>query len=1077
MHFLIISAQPETVARVKDALGWMAEGGVRTAHSLGEALDILKGRDADTIGGLIVDPKFADRAPDEGLIELRRVAPKKMLLAILRAGGVRIAPKPMSAVIDHVLDMDGLTHEKMVWAVQFAEHRRKKSDVRLRNSRRYRHFTLASTDWLWEMDSELRFSYLSPHFEAATGLQTSAVIGLSRPDLIRSVREPGAYEAHLEQLRKHEPFSNFQYVTEIADGKEAVFELSGVPVFSSDGSFEGYRGTGANVTERIRAEERERENAENLRAFLNATPDPAALIDLDFKVLLVNDAMARWRQKPAQAILGETFFDHPQAKLNRQRLSWIREVIARRNPVKGVVTVRGAWFEDNYYPVFDDTGKVTRIAIYARNISAERAALEDLRRSEMRFTKAFMASPNLMVISTLKDGVHFDVNDAWINTLGYSREEALGHTAQEIGVWPSLGERERFVQAFHANQGAFRDLEVQFCCKSGEIRDFLLSGEKINLDDSEDDLVLLVAHDITERKRVEKQLRLGATVYDNTTEAIMVSDSDNNIIDVNPAFTTITGYSREEGIGRKPSMLQSGRHDKAFYEAMWTTLLAQGNWQGEVWNRRKNGELYPEWLSISVIENGAGAVDSYVALFSDISKLKQDEERIRYQANYDALTGLPNRTLFMDRLWQTLEISRRENRMAALMFIDLDHFKLINDTLGHAAGDMLLQEVSRRLTNCVRGEDTVSRLGGDEFTITLPSIAKEMAATVVSGKVLAALSEPLFIDGAEVHVTASIGITLFPRDGDTPEELLKNADAAMYRAKDVGRNTYQFFTMELQEQVLERMLLEREMRHAITRDELELYYQPLVCVQRGRVIGAEVLLRWNHAVRGQIAPADFIPLAEETGLIVDIGKWVLEQACARLARWNEEGIAPDKLAINLSVRQFKQGNLLEIIQDVMERHSVGGHLLEMEITESLLADDSTNIMGTLKALRGMGVQLSIDDFGTGYSSFAYLKMFPIDTIKIDRAFICDMTEKEESASIVRAIIAMSHSLNLKVVGEGVEHLTQFDFLRELGCDLAQGYYLGRPMCAVDFEASLRSPTLDCVGDKNRVRAAEGNADT
>jgi diguanylate cyclase (GGDEF)-like protein/PAS domain S-box-containing protein len=571
--------------------------------------------------------------------------------------------------------------------------------------------------------------------------------------------------------------------------------------------------------------------------------------------------------------------------------------------------------------------------------------------------------------------------------------------------------------------------------------------------------VVTTIADITARRDNEEQLRLAWTVFRNSVEAIIITDARQRILSVNRAFTDVTGYSAEEALGLTPRLLKSGHHDRSFYEAMWRDIESHGFWQGEIHDRRKDGTLYPSALSISAVHDKAGRITHYVAVFSDITERKASEARIAFLAQHDSLTGLPNRALLHDRLDQALANAARQGTRIALLFLDLDRFKTINDSLGHMMGDQLLQGVALRLSGCVRETDTVSRQGGDEFLIVLTHVEMPDDAARVAEKILDRLRPPFDIDGQQLGTSFSIGIALYPEDGNTAESLMKNADTAMYHAKENGRNTYRFFDERMNVNALERLHLENGLRLAMENEEFLVYYQPQVDLASGRIIGAEALLRWFSGVMGGISPARFIPLAEECGLIVPIGEWVLHTACRQARKWQDEGLPAIPVAVNLSALQFRRADIVATVSRALQESGLQGCWLELELTESLLMQSGPEVEAILSRLKALGVRLSIDDFGTGYSSLAYLKRFPVDRLKIDQSFVRDITDDPDDAAIVRAIIQLGRSLRLEVIAEGTETPEQMDFLRYERCTAAQGYLFAPPLPAEAVTELLRIGSL------------------
>jgi diguanylate cyclase (GGDEF)-like protein/PAS domain S-box-containing protein len=562
-----------------------------------------------------------------------------------------------------------------------------------------------------------------------------------------------------------------------------------------------------------------------------------------------------------------------------------------------------------------------------------------------------------------------------------------------------------------------------------------------------------------ERREAEAELRIAAVAFESQ-ESIMITDADTVILRVNQAFTEITGFTSEEAVGQTPRLLKSGHHNADFYRAMWETLQRTGTWQGEVWDRRKNGEVYPEWLTISAVKAGNGVVTHYVGAHVDMTEHKAAEESIKNLAFYDPLTDLPNRRLLMDRLQHTLASSARSGRKGAVLFIDLDNFKDINDTLGHDIGDLLLQQTAQRLESCLRESDTVARLGGDEFVVMLEDLSEhalEAAAQTktVGEKILATLGQPYQLAKHEYNSTPSIGATIFSDHGQSGEELLKQADIAMYQAKKAGRNTLRFFDPQMQVSITARVSLESELRKALGNQQFQLHYQIQVDSSH-RPLGAEALIRWIHPLRGMVSPAQFIPLAEETGLMLPIGQWVLETACAQLKAWQQEALTRDLvLAVNVSAKQFHQADFVAQVQAAVQYHAINPMLLKLELTEGMLLENIEDTIATMNALKEIGVQFSLDDFGTGYSSLQYLKRLPLDQLKIDQSFVRDIVIDSSDKAIVSTIIAMAQSLDMDVIAEGVETEEQRQFLLDEGCTHYQGYLFGKPVPIEQFEALLK----------------------
>jgi diguanylate cyclase (GGDEF)-like protein/PAS domain S-box-containing protein len=669
--------------------------------------------------------------------------------------------------------------------------------------------------------------------------------------------------------------------------------------------------------------------------------------------------------------------------------------------------------------------------------------------SEARFRDMAMVSADWIWEVDI-DARYIYTSDGVQSLLGLFPGEILGRTPFDL-MPPNVAAKAKAAFAdLVAKQVAVREINNIYLTKDGQVRHTLTSATPITNGHGEIRGFRGVDRDVTEWRRNESQLRLAASVFESSAEGIFITDANKRIISGNPATTEITGYAPEEIIGKKPSVFSSGRHGPGFYADLWQSVRETGIWRGEIWNRRKSGEVYPEWLTITAAHDPQGAVTHYIGMFFDISERKKAEERIHFLAYHDSLTLLPNRQLLQDRMQQAIVQARRNEERVAILFLDLDQFKLVNDTQGHQVGDRLLEEVARRLTEVLRETETVARMGGDEFVIVMPDSGDFEQISVVAAKILTAVGAPVAIENQVMTVTPSVGISIFPDDGDSDEILLRNADTAMYHAKAKGRNNFQFFDSSMNVAVQERVSLENDLRLALERNELVLFYQPQVNCRTGALVGAEALIRWRHPERGLVSPASFIPIAEETGLILPIGEWVLREACRQTKLWHEAGHTQIRIGVNLSPRQFAQPDLYNRVAQALADSGLAPAALEIELTEGMLVEDPDMAAALLHQLAGLGIGLAIDDFGTGYSSLSYLKRYPLNRLKIDQSFIRDLAHDPNDAAIVDAVIALANALKMEVIAEGVETEEQLRFLLAQGCEDIQGYYFGRPCPASEF---------------------------
>ena len=693
----------------------------------------------------------------------------------------------------------------------------------------------------------------------------------------------------------------------------------------------------------------------------------------------------------------------------------------------------------------------SHLLLILQDITEQRQAAEALAERQLAFSSLADNVPDNIARWDCEGQIIY-LNRSLEQTLGLSAAEMLGKTQEEM--WPD-GRFDALLDAVRqvARSGESHDYDLIFPGPDGLPRYHMIRMVPERAPDERIVSVLGVGRDLTEHKRIEEQLRLAASVFHNSAEGVMITDAEGIILSVNPAFSKITGYDEAEGVGRKPNLLRSEHHKAEFYGEMWRILCAQGHWQGEIWNRRKGGEAYLQWMTINRIDNADGNPVRYVSVFHDITETRRKDERIEHLAFHDALTGLPNRTLFLERLQHAINRSQRESRRLSVTFIDLDRFKSVNDGLGHDIGDLLLQEVASRIQGRLRAMDTVARLGGDEFVILMEDIDKARHCASLAEQLIAEIRLPMQLRGHSVEIGASMGMAFFPEDGDDPLELMKRADMAMYAAKAAGRNTYRFFQEEMLKRTSHRLNMEMDLRRAIADGGLELHYQPKVSLLTARPVSVEALVRWRHPLHGLLPPAEFIPLAEESSLIVALGDWVLEQACRQAAIWHEQGRSLP-IAVNVSARQLDTDDLVERISTLISRYGITAKDLEIELTESTVMANPASAVILLSRLRALGVTVAVDDFGTGYSSLAYLRRLPIDVLKIDRSFVMAADRDDEDAQIVRTIVALGQALHLTLVAEGIENEQQANLLKSLGCDIAQGYFYSPPLTEVDLVSWL-----------------------
>jgi len=818
------------------------------------------------------------------------------------------------------------------------------------------------------------------------------------------------------------------------------------------------------AADRVATERELLQTSARLRAIGDAIPDPLFVLDADGRYVEILSSSNDRLFLPADQLRGRLMHEVLPGAVADMMLDHVKRTLAMGTVHAfeyDLPTMAGLrHFEARLRPLEAVAGQQRAVVLLSRDITERHDFHVQLKASEERFRHLLQNIPTLAVQGYAADGTTIYWNTACERLYGYTAQEAIGKNLVDLIIPLSLHDVIRTAIADMVTSGRTpKASELVLQRKDGNAITVHSSHAVVQQSDGSK-LLFCFDIDLTDRKKAEDELRVAAIAFE-AQEGIMVSDASQKILRVNQAFTRITGFLPQDVVGRTHEVLSSGWHDADFYASIETALDMEGRWEGEIWSRRKDGEVFPKWLNIKVVKDTMGLTTHYVGTFMDVTHRKAAEDQIRRLAFYDALTGLPNRRLLMDRLQQAIASATRSRQGGAILFIDLDHFKTLNDTMGHDKGDLLLQQVSNRLTDAVRGEDTVARLGGDEFVVMLENLGEDpqevaTRATAIGQKLIAALNKPYQLVGAEYHSTPSMGVALYFGNDTGIDDLLKQADMAMYQAKNSGRNCMRFFDPHMQAAVSGRAALENDIRRGILLGQFLLFYQPQVNAA-GAVVGAEALLRWAHPERGMVSPANFIPVAEESGHILALGSWVLEAACAQLLVWADDPVTEGlTLAVNVSSRQFRQPDFADYVLGLLDYTGANPQRLKLELTESLLADNLEDLIGKMAVLRERGVGFSLDDFGTGYSSLSYLKRLPLDQLKIDRSFVSDVLTNPNDASIAKTIVTLGRGLGLSVIAEGVETAEQRDFLLAAGCDTYQGYFFSRPVPADQFERYLLS---------------------
>ncbi|MEQ8716109.1 MAG: EAL domain-containing protein [Acidimicrobiales bacterium] len=852
------------------------------------------------------------------------------------------------------------------------------------------------------------------------------------------------------------------------DGEERVLRCRGVTTYGADGSTVRQSGTAIDVTELRTAEAEASRSTRRLADLVQQAPISLQVYDRDGHMVEGNrsfgrlfgmdtdrmDALSAYSVLDAPQLAAAGVQDTPERALRGEVVDLPRMRYETGSTLANLgLRVDGAvapWIEGRFFPLRNAEGAVDGIGAVILDVTAQVEAEQMRHQAEVRLRTVFDHAP-LGTALFETDGTIVEANPAFCHLIGRDPAEIIDRSVNDfIHDEDVVLYSPDYVNLIEGRADSYV-VDKRFVRPGGEIRWCSVTVAAVRGDGREARQVIASVEDVTERRAAEKKVRQAAEVFRSTAEVVMITDVDGVLLDVNEAFTRVTGYSREEAIGATPRLLQSGRHDDGFYCAMWATLREVGQWRGEIWNRRKSSEIYPALLTISVVPGTDGEAVGYVAVAADITSMKRSEERLDHLANHDPLTGLPNRRLVASRLDQSIGRAQRNRSGLALLFVDIDHFKSVNDGFSHSVGDELLRSVADRLARVVRDEDTVARMGGDEFLVLVEGAGGVAEATVVVEKLMSSLREPFGVRGGEIRATVSVGVSLYPDNGTETAVLLRNADAAMHRAKDAGRDTYEFYSPGMTDAAGEYVRMAGELRQALERGEFRLVYQPQFSLASGRIVGVESLVRWDHPVHGTLLPGRFIRVAEQSGLIRDLGTWILCEACRQGADWADRGVEFGRMAVNLASQQLRHGDLRSVVDLALESTGLSPNLLALEVTEGFMMERPDDSVELLTDLVGLGIEIAIDDFGTGYSSLSYLKRLPIQKLKIDRSFVDGLPDDGDDVAIVEAILAMGRSLGMVVIAEGVETEAQAAALIARGCHEGQGFHLARPMTPTEFE--------------------------
>ncbi len=1013
---------------------------------------------------------------------MREVAVFNFVLSVLCIGGTAAGLGPFVGRTDplNLFGLHGLLSAGALTTLLLCaiSTERRALTAKLRESEaRFRDLTELSADWYWEQNSDLRFVELSAGFRVSSPFDTAEYVGRRRWDMPFLDRDSDAWAEHRRRVEAHLPFRDFLLVRKDREGGLHYSLTRGEPMFDQGGRFKGYRGVGRDITAQKRAEIALAESRELFARIFNGSPQAMMFRRLeDGVVTAVNDAWCRLYGYSASEAEGRHVFDlgllADAADRERIRERLAHDGAVRNLDIRGLTRTGEARNLLYSAEVVDFRGERC-VVVSLVDVTERRSVEARVRESETRFSTIFHASPLPIMISRVEDDVYLEVNEAWSRFFGHARADVTGRAVADVGLWVAPEEWRRLVHAV-TGERSVRGVECRLRKKSGEIAETVVWSELIEL--SNERCVLTSVTDITERKQAERQLRESERRFRDFAEAageyVWELDVDGRFIYLSRRVEQVLGYTPESLYGRRPAdLMPAGEHERMreWYEQLLRSREPFRNVEHR--SLARNGGQVWQLISGVPILDADGQLAGYRGTALDITERKQAEARITELATRDPLTGLPNRLLLGDRLAQGIGNAQRKGEQLAVMFVDLDHFKSINDSLGHDVGDQLLKEVARRIGGVLRKGDTLSRLGGDEFVVILTGLKSAEGAAHVARKIIAALGRRCEIAGHVVSAACSIGIAVYPNDAAEAGVLMRHADAAMYVAKSSGRQTYQFFSAEMNVRAAERIAVETGLRGAIERGELRVHYHARVDLRSGVLTGAEALLRWQHPQRGLLPAADFLPYVEHTELIYAIGEWALRTACAQARAWQAACAEAFSISVNVSLRQFNRA-LPARVRAALDGSGLDPNLLELEITEAALGRDLHEARMIVTELRALGVRVVVDDFGIGFSSMSHLRKLFVDGIKIDRSFVSGMLEREDDRTVVKAMIDMANGLHINTIAEGVESEAQLQLLRDMGCEEYSGHLLDEPAAAADFERRWLRPDAPNVVPLSPRRAAD-----